>query len=148
MTGTKTASVIVRMCGVLACVAVAVSGWDAEAGWRRRCCKTPCCEPVCCEPVCCETVRYEPACCETRTMVTACPARCTTCYDACGRRIDCGCGEVVVTYRTVTPIADCCDMATNGGPQRASTAGKPLAADTTTPTEAVRPVATRSVLQR
>jgi hypothetical protein len=83
-----TGKFLIRSIGVLTCLAVVASGWDAEAGWRRHrhhreaCCYEPvCCEPVretvCCEPVreavCCEPVRetvccepvYRPACCET-----------------------------------------------------------------------------------
>ena len=147
MTG-KNAIAIVRVCGVLAGMAAAVTGWDAEAGWRRRCCATSCCQAVCCEPVCCEPVRCQPACCETRTVVTACPSRCTTCYDACGRRIDCGCGDVVVSYRTVAPASACCDLVTTGSVQRGGDEGTLLSAEKAQPTQAVQPVATRSVLQR
>ena len=65
-----TGKFLIRSIGVLTCLAVVASGWDAEAGWRRhRHHREACCyEPVCCEPVretvCCEPV-YRPACCET-----------------------------------------------------------------------------------
>lgn len=63
---------LIRSIGVLTCLAVVASGWEAEAGWRRHhrrccepvCCEPVCCEPVCCEPVCCEPVVYKPVCCE------------------------------------------------------------------------------------
>ena len=83
MTGTY----LIRSVGVITCMAVIATGWDAEAGWRRHhhrraaCCEPVCCEPVretvCCEPVretvCCEPVR-ETVCCETVvvTPVRAC----------------------------------------------------------------------------
>lgn len=74
MTGTY----LIRSVGVLTCMAVIATGWNAEAGWRRHhhrrsvCCEPVCCEPVCCEPVCWEPVR-ETVCCE--------PVRETVCCD-------------------------------------------------------------------
>lgn len=71
MTGTF----LIRSIGVLTCMAVVATGWDAEAGWRRHHHRrAACCEPVCCEPayepVCCEPVR-ETVCCETVIVVPA-----------------------------------------------------------------------------
>lgn len=87
---------LIRSVGILSCLAVMASGWDAEAGWRHRrsgCCEPVCCEPVCCEPVYCEPVRYEPVCCGTVRKTTCCePVRETSC-----------CGTVVVT-----PVRSCC----------------------------------------
>ena len=94
---------LIRSVGMLSCLAVMASGWDAEAGWRHR--RSSCCEPVCCEPVCCEPVYYEPVCCEPVRKTTCCePVRETTC-----------CGTVVVT-----PVRSCCSdsfvMAAQDGP--------------------------------
>lgn len=44
---------LIRLTGVLTCMAAITAGWDAEAGWRRRCCTPSCCTPVytsCCDP--------------------------------------------------------------------------------------------------
>ena len=86
-----TSKYLIRSVGVLTCLAVVATGWNAEAGWRRNqyrrgaCCQPVCCEPayerVCCEPVqltaCCPPVR-ETACCELgRETVILAPA--TTC---------------------------------------------------------------------
>lgn len=59
----------VRLLGVLVCVAVVSTGWDAEAGHRRhrRCCAPSCCYDPCYDQCCapaCETV-YTPSCCNT-----------------------------------------------------------------------------------
>lgn len=96
-----TGKILVRLVGVFACVAVVVSGWDAEAGWRhhrRACCCAPVCEPVCCEPVCapvCEPVcaPVRTACCEP--VVTCCPRP--------------SCSYVVVEREIVVPTISCCD---------------------------------------
>lgn len=96
-----TGKICIRAFGALACVALAVTGWDAEAGWRRHCrpAYSSCCEPVCdpcCAPVC-ETVRVstcapvcvtrvvEPACCRTEWVST------------------------VVEERVIVPAARCCE---------------------------------------
>ena len=68
---------LIRVLGVFACMAVVVTGFDAEAGWRRHhrrdaCYTTPCCETTCCEPVC---VTESAACC--RTCVADCCGGCT-----------------------------------------------------------------------
>jgi hypothetical protein len=79
-----TGKYLIRSVGVLTCMAVIATGWDAEAGWRRHHHRrAACCEPVCCEPVCCEPV-YQPVCCE--------PVRETVC-----------CETVIVT-----PARTCC----------------------------------------
>jgi hypothetical protein len=82
---------LIRAVGVLTCLAVVATGWDAEAGWRHRhrraaCCEPVCCEPVCCEPVCCEPVR-ETVCCEPiretvccQTVIVAPASTCCTSY--------------------------------------------------------------------
>ena len=91
--------------GTLTCVAVVASGWDAEAGHRRRCrraccCPTTCCTPVCdpcCEPVCapvCST-----SCCPTYTVRSCdpcCAPRYVSSCNACGL-IACECGVVTRT---------------------------------------------------
>lgn len=151
--GIKTAGLIVRVCGVVAGLAAAVSGWDAEAGWRRRCCGTACCEPVCCEPVrqepvCCETVRYEPACCEPRVVVATCPTRCETLYDACGRRIETTCGCTVVSTWIVSPEQACCAAATPRSEVDAETGGPTLAVAKAKPPRGVTVVAARGVRRR
>ena len=85
-----TGKFLIRSVGVLTCMAIVATGWDAEAGWRRHhhrraaCCEPVCCEPVyepvCCEPVyqpvCCEPVR-ETVCCET-VIVAPAPTCCTS----------------------------------------------------------------------
>jgi hypothetical protein len=85
-----TGKFLIRSVGVLTCMAIVATGWDAEAGWRRHhhrraaCCEPVCCEPVyepvCCEPVyqpvCCEPVR-ETVCCET-VIVAPAPICCTS----------------------------------------------------------------------
>lgn len=84
---------LIRGVGVLTCVAVVASGWDAEAGWRRHHHRraASCCEPVCCEPVCCEPVVYEPVCCEpVREVVCCAPQR-----------------EIVIM--PMAPVATCCN---------------------------------------
>ncbi len=89
---------LIRGVGVLTCVALVASGWDAEAGWRRHhhrraasCCEPVCCEPVVYEPVCCEPVAYEPACCEpVREVVCCAPQR-----------------EIVIM--PMAPVATCCN---------------------------------------
>lgn len=88
MTGTY----LIRSVGVLTCMAVMATGWDAEAGWRRHHRRAACCEPVCCEPVCCEPVR-ETVCCEPVRETVCCePVRETVC-----------CGTVIVA-----PVSTCC----------------------------------------
>jgi hypothetical protein len=97
-----TSKYLIRSVGVLTCMAVVATGWDAEAGWRRHhhrraaCCEPVCCEPVyepvCCEPVretaCCEPVR-ETVCCETVIVVPA-----TTCCT----------NSIVVTEKAATNV--------------------------------------------
>lgn len=88
----------IRAVGVLACVAVVASAWDAEAGWRRHHRRAACCEPVCCEPV------YEPVCCEpvrevVRESVCCEPVRETVC-----------CGETrEIVILPMTPTSSCCN---------------------------------------
>jgi hypothetical protein len=73
-----TGKFLIRSVGVLTCMAIVATGWDAEAGWRRHhhrraaCCAPVCCEPVCCEPVCCEPVCCEPVCCEPVRETVCC----------------------------------------------------------------------------
>ena len=89
MTGTY----LIRSVGVLTCMAVIATGWEAEAGWRRHHHRrAACCEPVCCEPVCCEPVR-ETVCCE--------PVRETVCCEPVRETVCC---ETVI----VTPVRTCC----------------------------------------
>lgn len=147
MTGMKITKVLVRTCGVVVCLAAAMSGWDAEAGWRRRCCGTSCCEPVCCEPVRCEPVCCEPVCCETRTVVAARPTCCTTVYDACGRRIEADCGCTVVYQRTVSPAPACCEVV-SGDTAPATEVGVPTIAGGDSRSVVVRPAAARIARRR
>jgi hypothetical protein len=93
-------------------------------------------------------VQYEPVCCETRMVVTACPTRCMTCYDDCGRRIDCGCGGTVVYSRTVAPAVTCCEVATTGSAGQAAIGGPTLAGRSDKAAGSALPVAARSVLSR
>ena len=96
-------NVCVRVVSAAAFVALAVTGWDAEAGWRRHHRQaSSCCEPVCYEPVGCEPV-YDPCCrpvCET-----ACdPCRASTSAPVYVTRIvepDCGCSSYSVVRETV-----------------------------------------------
>jgi len=97
---------LIRIVGVLTCVAVVASGWEAEAGWRRHRHHraASCCEPAAYEPACCEPVAYEPACCEpVRETVCCAPQR-----------------EIVIV--PMTPVATCCNNqvvtteAAKGGP--------------------------------
>jgi hypothetical protein len=99
-----TSKYLIRSVGMLSCMALVATGWDAEAGWRRHhhrkaaCCEPVCCEPVyeavrepvCCEPapapVCCEPVR-EPVCCETVIVAPARPC----------------CSSSIVVAETVAP---------------------------------------------
>ena len=105
-----TGKFLIRSIGVLTCLAVVASGWDAEAGWRRHrhhreaCCYEPvCCEPVretvCCEPVretvCCEPVR-ETVCCETVIVVPASPC-CTSSIVVAERVLPSGQASVMKT---------------------------------------------------
>ena len=93
---------LIRVVGVLTCVAVVASGWEAEAGWRRHRHHraASCCEPVCCEPVVYETVVSEPVCCEPVREVTCCePVRETVC---CAPQ-----REIVIV--PMAPIATCCN---------------------------------------
>jgi len=96
-----TGKIFIRVVGALAFVAVAATGWDAEAGWRRHhrqsscCCETvydPCCAPAC-EPVCvsacapaCVTRVVEPSCCYRTEWIST-----------------------VVQERVIVPAAGCCD---------------------------------------
>ena len=102
--------------GTLTCVAVVVSGWDAEAGHRRRCrracCPTTCCMPVCdpccvttCAPVCdpcCTTTCSNGAC--TTTYVNGC------CYNSC--------------FYTVSAPVICCVADAASSPSTAAVASK------------------------
>lgn len=95
-----TGKFLIRLIGVVTCMAVIVSGWDAEAGWRRHhrraCCEPVCCEPVCCEPVCCERVVYETSCCE--------PVRQTACCEPVRETVCCG----TVRETVIVPASTCC----------------------------------------
>jgi len=87
-----TGKYLIRLVGVLTCMAVIGAGWDAEAGWRRHHHRrAACCEPVCCEPVY-QSV-YEPVCCE--------PVRETAC---CEPVVETVCCETVI----VAPASNCC----------------------------------------
>jgi hypothetical protein len=96
-----TGKILIRLVGVFTCVAMVVSGWDAEAGWRHHrrtsCCCAPVYEPVCapvCEPVCapaCEPVCAP--CCET--VATCCPRPAYS--------------YVVVEREIVVPTTGCCN---------------------------------------
>lgn len=155
-------NVCVRVVSAAAFVALAVTGWDAEAGWRRHHRQaSSCCEPVCYEPVCCEPV-YDPCCrpvCET-----ACdPCRASTSAPVYVTRIvepDCGCSSYSVVRETVVvPATVCCGdriVATELPAETArvvvaDTAAAPTAASrsvvarnvSTTPAPAARPITTR-----
>jgi hypothetical protein len=76
--------------GTLTCVAVVASGWDAEAGHRRRCRRACCCPTTCCVPVCdpCCTTTCAPVCdpcCTTSCSNGACTTTCVNgcCYNSC-----------------------------------------------------------------
>ena len=62
---------LIRIVGVLTCVAVVASGWEAEAGWRRHRHHraASCCEPAAYEPACCEPVRETVCCAPQREIV-------------------------------------------------------------------------------
>jgi hypothetical protein len=111
-----TGKILIRLVGVLTCVAMVVSGWDAEAGWRHRrraaCCCAPVCETVCapvcapaCEPVCAP-------CCET--VATCCPRPAYS--------------YAVVEREIVVPTIGCCDGRITAGkaavPEQAPTVVK------------------------
>jgi hypothetical protein len=89
---------LIRSIGVITCMAVVASGWDAEAGWRRHHRRAAsCCEPVCCEPVCCEPVVYESVCCEpVRETVCCQPVRETVCCET-------------VRETVIVPASTCCN---------------------------------------
>jgi len=96
----------IRLVGVLTCVAVVATGWDAEAGHRRHhrrsscCCYTPVYETVC-EPVC------APAC------ESACQPACVTAYNPCCEVVTACCrptwSYTVVSREVVIPAPSCCD---------------------------------------
>lgn len=89
-----TSKYLIRAVGVLTCVAVVATGWDAEAGWGRHRHHRA---ASCCEPVVYETVVYEPACCQP---VACCePVRETVC---CAPQ-----REIVIV--PMTPVATCCN---------------------------------------
>ena len=117
---------LIRSVGVLTCLAVVATGWNAEAGWRRHqnrraaCCQPVCCEPayepVCCEPVrltaCCEPVR-ETACCELgRETVILAPA--TTC-----------CNNSIVVAEKAAPNGQASVMKTEFSQQATAARGTP-----------------------
>ncbi|MFM7107337.1 MAG: hypothetical protein ACKOZU_01810 [Planctomycetaceae bacterium] len=94
--------ILVRLVGVIACMAAVVTGFDAEAGWRhRRCCYDSCCYSSCCTPRC------DTGCCNTG---------CSTCYtwrDACGHcRTGCGC----TVASTAVIVEGCCASAAPAAP--------------------------------
>jgi hypothetical protein len=104
-----TSKYLIRSVGMVACMALVATGWDAEAGWRRhhhR--KAACCEPVCCEPVyeavrepvCCEPVR-ETICCETVIVAPSRPC----------------CSSSVVVAETVAPNRQVSVMKTESSQQ-------------------------------
>ncbi len=100
--------------GALSCVAVAASGWDAEAACGRHhrrascCCYVPACEPVC-APVCapaCETV-CAPAC-ET-ACVSTCEPRCVSYRDPCTGCTRSYCEYVRVERAVIVSAPSCCE---------------------------------------
>ena len=99
---TMSGTYLVRAVGVLTCLAVVGTGWDAEAGWRRHHHRrAACCAPVCCEPVCCEPV-YETVCCEPVRETVCCePVRETVCCEPVRAA---ACCETVI----VVPASTCC----------------------------------------
>lgn len=106
---------LIRLFGLLTCIATLVPAVDAEAGhWRHR---RRCCEPVCCEPVCCETVRYEPVCCEPVRCAPACETSTVTCVDN-GCRTCCSTtsSRIVWQETVVVPTVGCCASATGPSP--------------------------------
>jgi hypothetical protein len=90
---------LIRAVGVLTCVAVVATGWDAEAGRGRQRHQraASCCEPVVYEHEAYETVAYEADCCEP---VACCePVRETVC---CAPQ-----REIVIM--PIVPVATCCN---------------------------------------
>jgi|GEM_PF-6821408 len=114
---------LIRLFGLLTCIATALPAVDAEAAhWRhrRRCCEPVCCEPVCCPPVCCEPVRYETVCCEPVRCAPACETVCApatvTCVDN-GCRTCCSTSSRVIWHETVVvPTIGCCASTTAAAP--------------------------------
>jgi len=113
-----TGKFLIRSVGVLTCMAIVATGWDAEAGWRRHhhrraaCCEPVCCEPVyepvCCEPVyqpvCCEPVR-ETVCCET-VIVAPAPTCCTNSVVVAEKALPSGQVSIIKTESSKQAKAD------------------------------------------
>lgn len=106
---------LIRLFGLLACIATVAPAVDAEAAHCRH--RRRCCEPVCCQPVCCETVRYEPVCCEPVRCAPVCETVCApACASATVTYVDNGCrtccstgGSRIVWQETVVvPTVTCC----------------------------------------
>ncbi len=113
--------------GTLTCVAVVVSGWDAEAGHRRRCRRACCCPTTCCVPACdpCCVTTCAPVCdpCCTTTCSNGC---CTTsCSNgACTTTYMNGCCYNSCCYTTVTAPVICCVADAASSPSTAAVASK------------------------
>lgn len=121
-------AILVRLAGLLTCVAAIVSGLDAEAGWRSRggCCATSCCSP--CYSSCYVSSCYTPVCSSCVSYVDSCSSCCaTSCSTGC---YSSGCTVI----STPVIISDCCASTTTAKPV-VQTAAKP----TGTP---VKPVST------
>ena len=137
-----------RVVAVLAFVALAATGWDAEAGWRRHHRQASCCEPVCCEPVCCERVVYEPACetvcdpCRTSARASVCVTR--TVEPSCCYRSDWG--YTVVEERVIVPAVTCCESRIVAAEQPAEAARGVVTAADRTSSPKPQPTVARSVL--
>lgn len=142
--------ICLRGVAAVAFVALAVTGWDAEAGWRRHHRQASCCyEPVCCAPVCdpccrpvCETV-CDP--CRVSTCAPVCVTRVVE--PVCCSRIDCGCSTCSVVRETVVvPATVCCGeriVATERTVEaRVVTADAPTATGTAARSVVVRNVST------
>ena len=116
-----TSKYLIRSVGVLTCLAVVATGWNAEAGWRRNQYRRgACCEPVCCEPAyervretaCCPPVR-ETVCCELgRETVIMAPA--ITC-----------CNNSIVVAENAAPNGQASVMKTEFSQQATAARGTP-----------------------
>ena len=107
-------AILVRLAGVLTCVAAVVSGLDAEAGWRSRggCCATSCCSP--CYSSFYVSSCYTPVCSSCVSYVSSCSSCCSTgCYSN-------GCAVI----STPVILSDCCASTTTAKPA-VQTAAKP-----------------------
>lgn len=140
-----TGKICIRAVGVLACVALAATGWDAEAGWRRHHRQASCCyeyETVCdpcCRPVC-ETV-CDP--CRVSTCAPVCVPRVVE--PSCCYRSDCGCSTCSVVRETVVVPATVCCGERIVATERPAEAARVIVADApAATTTASRPVAVRN----